>query len=49
MMTSEDMKEMIEYDEFLANFVGPPTEQEWGDMQQAELEYIDHKMLLNAI
>jgi len=46
--TDEDMIEQIKFEEFLENFVGPPTLQEFEELQQAAIEEIDRKMLANA-
>jgi hypothetical protein len=46
--TEEEMREQAEFENFLENFVGPPTLKEVAEAQQAELEYIDQQMLANA-
>ena len=42
------MLEACRWQEFIDTFMGPPTPEEFAEWQQAELEYIDHRMLLNA-
>jgi len=43
-----DNEEQAEFDYFLDTFVGPPTPEQVEAGRIAELEDIDHQMLINA-
>lgn len=46
--TEEEFLEAVEYEHFMINFVGPPTEKEWTDYMNYRYAVIDKDLLRNA-